>query len=242
MGPDSFAKTETQAMVAFVRDQILALLHPFMPFVTEELWSVTAEGGVARESLLALAPWPLLTGLDDEAAEAEIGFLVDLIGTIRSARTEFDIPPSSLSLVRAIKLNAKSHALISKYGDEIERLARSRVDLFVSPLVISKDPDVPEEVVMEARDQEISGHAVLPFREGELLLQGIDIVRQRKKYDVEITKAQAEINRIDAKLANPNFIARAPEEVIEADREKREEAVSRRAKILEALERLKQVE
>src|SRR5258708_19833585 len=81
-------------MVGFVRDQILALLHPFMPFVTEELWSVTAEGGVARESLLALAPWPLLAGLEDEAAEAEIGWVVDVITAIRSVRTEMNVKPA----------------------------------------------------------------------------------------------------------------------------------------------------
>src|SRR5260370_39732 len=87
-GPDGPAKTETQAMVAFVRDQILALLHPFMPFVTEELWSLTAEAGVARERLLALAPWPLLSELEDVAAEAEFGWVVDVITAMRSFRTE----------------------------------------------------------------------------------------------------------------------------------------------------------
>jgi valyl-tRNA synthetase len=90
-GPDSVAKTETQAMVAFVRDQVLALLHPFMPFLTEELWRVTAEGGVARDGLLALAPWPLLIGLTNEAAEAEIGWVVDVITQIRSVRTEINV-------------------------------------------------------------------------------------------------------------------------------------------------------
>ena len=74
---------------------ILALLHPFMPFITEELWAVTAEGGVARDGLLALAPWPLLTGLHDEAAEAEIGWVIDLISAIRSVRAEMNIPPAS---------------------------------------------------------------------------------------------------------------------------------------------------
>ena len=95
LGPDSPAKTETCAMVAWARDQILALLHPFMPFITEELWAVTAEGGVARDGLLALAPWPLLDGLHDEEAEAEIGWVVDLVNAIRSVRAEMNIPPAS---------------------------------------------------------------------------------------------------------------------------------------------------
>src|SRR5258708_15751379 len=81
-------------MVAFVRDQVLALLHPFMPFITEELWAVTAEGGVARDGLLALSPWPLLLGLENEAAETEVGWVVDLITAIRSVRTEMNIAPA----------------------------------------------------------------------------------------------------------------------------------------------------
>ena len=84
LGPESPAKTETCATVAWARDQILALLHPFMPFITEELWKVTAEGGVARENLLALSPWPFLTGLHDEEAEAEIGWVIDPVNAIRS--------------------------------------------------------------------------------------------------------------------------------------------------------------
>src|SRR5262249_54530201 len=94
MGSDSAAKIETCAMVAFVRDQVLALLHPFMPFITEELWSVTVEGGVARDGLLTLAPWPSLIGLEDETAEVEIGWVVDVITAIRSVRTEMNIAPA----------------------------------------------------------------------------------------------------------------------------------------------------
>jgi valyl-tRNA synthetase len=76
-----------------------------------------------------------------------------------------------------------------------------------------------------------------------LPLKGIiDLGAEKTRLEREKAKAEAEINRIDAKLANPDFIVRAPEEVVEADREKREEAVARRAKIVEALERLKQVE
>ena len=70
----------------------------------------------------------------------------------------------------------------------------------------------------------------------------IDLAAERARLDKEKAKAEADIDRIDAKLGNPDFVARAPEEVVEADREKREEAAARRAKILEALERLRQVE
>src|SRR5690348_2064934 len=90
-GADGAVKDETRAITAWVRDEILKLLHPFTPFVTEELWHVTAENGPARESLLALAPWPKHAALDDLAAEAEIGWVIDLVTAIRSVRAEMNI-------------------------------------------------------------------------------------------------------------------------------------------------------
>ncbi len=225
MGPDSPAKTETQAMVAFVRDQILALLHPFMPFVTEELWSVTAEGGVARESLLALAPWPLLAGLEDEAAEAEIGWVVDVITAIRSVRTEMNVKPAMQIPMVLAGTAAETSERAQRWSDVIKRMAKI--------------------ADMSAADAPPAGAVQLLVRGDTvaLPLKGIiDLGAEKARLEREKAKAEAEINRVDAKLGNPDFIARAPEEVVEADREKQEEAVARRAKILEALERLKQVE
>ena len=83
-GPDGPAKAETQAMVAWARDEILKLLHPFMPFITEELWAVTAQP--QRDALLALSDWPKLDGLTDDKAEAEISWVIELITAIRSVR------------------------------------------------------------------------------------------------------------------------------------------------------------
>ena len=259
-GPDGVAKNETRATAAWVLDEILKLLHPFMPFLTEELWQLTAP----REAMLILTEWPIILdpyrseGLfkkgarrliqraeriyrlisGNNPAESEIGFLIGLIETIRSARTEFDIPPSSVSLVRAINYSHPNRRLIVKYRNEITRLSRSYVDPFVSPLVTSDDPDVPEETILAARAQLTLEHVVLPYKEGQLLLHGIDATRQRVKYERELSKLDTELSRVNAKLSNADFAARAPEEVVEAEREKREEAESRRAKILEALERL----
>ena len=90
-GPDGAAKAETQATAAFVLDEIIKLLHPFMPFITEELWRVKGEEGEPRKSMLALAGWPKLSGLEDTKAESEIGWVVDLITSIRSVRMEMNI-------------------------------------------------------------------------------------------------------------------------------------------------------
>ncbi len=225
LGPDSEAKTETQAMVAFVRDHILALLHPFMPFITEELWAVTAEGGVARGDLLTLSPWPLLLDLEDEAAEAEIGWVVDLITAIRSVRTEMNIAPAlQIPLVLAA-VAAETNARAQRWGDVIRRMAR------IADIAAAVTPPAGAVQLL------VRGDIVA------LPLKGvIDLAAERARLEKEKAKAEAEIARIDAKLGNPKFVANADPEVVEADREKREEAAARRAKILEALERLRQME
>jgi valyl-tRNA synthetase len=224
VGPDGLAKTETQAMVAFVRDQILALLHAFMPFITEELWSVTAEGGLARASLLALAPWPLLLGLEDEAAEAEIGWVIEVVTAIRSVRTEMNIAPAMQIPMVLASVAAETEARAQGWSDVIKRMAK------IGDISLADAPPAGAVQLL------VRGNTVA------LPLKGIvDLAAETGRLEKEKAKAETEINRIDAKLANPDFIARAREEVVEADREKRQEAVARRAKILEALERLKQM-
>src|SRR6185503_4710295 len=90
-GADGPAKDETRATAAWALDEILKLLHPFMPFITEELWRVTAETGPKRDGMLVLSAWPMHDGLDDPKAEAEIGWLIDLVTAIRSVRAEMTI-------------------------------------------------------------------------------------------------------------------------------------------------------
>ncbi len=224
LGPESPAKTETCATVAWARDQILALLHPFMPFITEELWKVTAEGGVARKGLLTLSPWPLLTGLHNEAAEAEIGWVIDLVNAIRSVRAEMNIAPAlQIPLVLATTAE-NTRARATRWADMIKRLAR------VADISFADAP--PQGAVQLLVRGDI---AALP-------LKGvIDIGAEKSRLEKELAKVAADITRVDAKLGNADFVARAPEEVVEGEREKREEAMARRIKINEALERLKSV-
>jgi len=217
-GPDGAAKSETRAMVAWVRDEALKLLHPFMPFITEELWGVTATA--PRAGLLALTAWPAHEGLDDEAAEAEIGWVVDLVSAIRSVRAEMNLTAATpLALVSA---SADTRARATRWTEFLKRLAR-----------------VSEVSYVDAAPQ---GSVQLVVR-GEiaaLQLKGIiDVAAEQTRLEKEMSKVDADIKRVDAKLNNPDFVKRAPEEIIDGEREKREEAEGRRAKILEALERLK---
>jgi valyl-tRNA synthetase len=252
-GPDGAAKTETQAMVAWARDEILKLLHPFMPFITEELWAVTSQPvipgraesanpesrrttggagsldsgsrpaggpGMTRDKLLALSTWPLLTRLADDKAEVEIGWVIDLVTAIRSVRAEMNIT-AAIPLVLAAPL-AETKARAERWAEFIKRLAR------VSEISSAAAP--PQGSVQLVVRGEV---AALP-------LKGvIDLAAERARLAKEMQKADSDIARVDAKLGNANFVARAPEEVVEEEKEKREEALGRKAKIAEALERLK---
>jgi len=215
-GPDGASKSETQAMVAWARDEILKLLHPFMPFVTEELWAVTGK----HDALLAFDKWPSLQGLADDKAEAEIGWVIDLVTAIRSVRAEMNI--TAAIPVVLVGASAESKARAERWAEFIKRLAR------VSD--ISSAATAPKGSVQLVVRGEV---AALP-------LKGvIDLAAERARLAKEMQKADADIARVDAKLNNPNFMARAPEEVVEEEQEKREEALARKTKIAEALDRLK---
>jgi valyl-tRNA synthetase len=219
-GADEAAKAETRAMTAFVRDEILKLLHPFMPFVTEELWGVTAAVGPVRDDLLALTPWPDPAGLDDETAAAEIGWMMELVAQIRSVKAEMNITATEIPLVLA-GVSAATEARAARWADVIKRLAR------LSSLAFAASP--PPGSVQLVVHGEV---AALP-------LKGvIDFAAERIRLEKELARGAAEIARIDGKLANADFVKRAPEEVVEGERERREEAQARRRKIVEALERL----
>ena len=215
-GSDGAARDETRAMVAWARDEILKLLHPFMPFITEELWAVTGR----HDTQLTLDKWPGRTGLTDDRAEAEIGWVIDLVTAIRSVRAEMNIT-AAIPLVLA-GTSAETKARAERWAEFIKRLAR------VSD--ISSAAAAPKGSVQLVVRGEV---AALP-------LKGvIDLAAERARLAKEMQKAHADIARVDAKLNNPNFMARAPEEVVEEEQEKREEAVARKAKIAEALDRLK---
>jgi valyl-tRNA synthetase len=219
-GADGAAKDETRAMAAWALDEILKLLHPFMPFITEELWRVTAETGPRRESLLVLASWPRHDGLDDPKAEAEIGWLVDLVTAIRSVRAEMNIT-AQIPIV-LVAASAESRGRAERWSEFVQRLARVADISFA---------DAPPQGSVQLL---IRGEAVA------LPLKGvIDLDAERARLNKEMAKAESDIKRVDQKLGNPNFVANAPEEIIEGEKEKREEAEGRRQKILDALERLK---
>ncbi len=221
-GEDGPAKDEARATTAYVIDQICKLLHPFMPFLTEELWAVKGADGPARdEPLLALASWPTLDHLVDEAAEAEIGWVVDLVSEIRSARSETNVPAGSQITLVLVNPSPEAASRLARWEDMIRRLARLSD--------IRSASEAPKTSVQLLVRGEV---AALP-------LEGVvDIAAERARLRKELGKLESETAKIDAKLGNADFLKRAPEEVVEEQRERREEASARSVKIAEALQRL----
>jgi valyl-tRNA synthetase len=221
MGEDEAAKAETRATAAWALDQILVMLHPTMPFVTEELWAETGKFGPARESMLITTEWPNLSGLEDADADAELAWLVDVISNVRSVRAEMNVPASAKLQLVVIGAGEQTLGRLVAGTSLISRLARLEE--------ISPQNDVPGESA-----QFVVGDATFA-----LPLAGvIDIAVEKARLEKEVGKLDGEIAQVDKKLGNEQFVAKAPEEVIEEQKSRREAAAERREKILEALKRL----
>jgi valyl-tRNA synthetase len=171
--------------------------------------------------LLVLTPWPKHEGFDDPAAEVEIGWLIDLVTAIRSVRAEMNIAPATLFPLVLAGASPETQARATRWAAFIRRLAR------IADISSAATPP-PGSVQLLIRGE----LAALP-------LKGvIDFAAERARLGKEMQKVEADIKRVDQKLGNADFMARAPEEVVDGEREKREEAEGRRQKIVEALERL----
>ncbi|MDZ4790869.1 MAG: valine--tRNA ligase [Hyphomicrobiales bacterium] len=221
-GPDCAAKAETQAMTAWTLEQIVKLLHPFMPFITEELWDKQAElAGGRRDSMLALAEWPQLSGLANEKAAAEINWVIAATSEIRSALAEFTLPAGTKVQAAFIASDAKAKSRVETWKAEIARIARLKG--------VEIGNAVPKGSVQIVLDGAI---AALPI--GEFIDVQAEIERIRK----QAAQAQAEIAKVDAKLGNADFVAKAPEAVVEENRERRAANEAIIAKLAEALKRI----
>ena len=221
LGEDEAAKAETRATAAWALDQILAILHPFMPFVTEELWAETGKFGAPRQAMLILSEWPDLAGLEDAAADADLNWLIDVITNVRSVRSEMNVPAGAKLQMVVVGAGEETLRRLVAGTSLITRLARLDE---ISPQV-----EVPGE----------SAQFVVGEATWALPLAGvIDIAVEKARLEKEVAKLDGEITQIDKKLGNEQFVAKAPEEVIDEQKSRREAAVERRHHILEALKRL----
>ena len=219
-GSDQDAAAETRAMTAWVLDRALKLLHPFMPFVTEELWAKLAPEGEGRESLLILAPWPKQQGLENAEADAEIGWLIRLISEVRSVRSEMNVPAGAKVPLVISGASDGTTARAKRHEETILRHAR------IDAMSFDKVPAGAVQIVLD------EATLALP------LAGIIDVAAESKRLKREIDKVGSEIRQLDAKLANEKFVARAPEHVVEEQRERKADAEATAARLEQALKRL----
>jgi valyl-tRNA synthetase len=261
-GPDSAAKKETRAAVVWLLDELLKLLHPFMPFITEELWQVMAGDRPTiqkRENLLALSGWPspnelnMLIGFTAPDYDVVIGAVTE----VRAIRTELNIALRNVTSVELQNFDIEHTDVLKSALPGIARLIGANTKLTNGTLVVAeaKPPlrtsdDLyveAEEVPWSSNQVPLAGGSVpdvvvrSPIKEGMVAIhvRAFDTERERARLQKAMAQADADIARVEQKLRNADFLKRAPEEVVEGEREKREEAQARREKLAEALERLK---
>ncbi|MGO6730287.1 valine--tRNA ligase [Rhizobium ruizarguesonis] len=219
-GEDEGAKTEAQACSAYILEEIYKLLHPFMPFMTEELWAHTAGEGKERDTLVCHAEWPAPSYADDGAAD-EINWLIDLVSGIRSVRAEMNVPPSATAPLVVVKANNLTRERLFRHDAAIKRLARVEA--------ISLADDAPKGAA-----QIVVAEATICLPLGKL----IDLSAEKARLEKAIAKMEGEISRIDGKLSNEKFVANANPEVVEAERDRLEELKGQIASLRIALSRV----
>ena len=220
-GDDEEAKAETRNTTAWVLDQILKLLHPFMPFITEELWAHMVEHGVARRTILCLSEWPQLDGLVDQKAIDEINWIVRLVSEIRSVRTEMSVPAGAKIPLVLVGADAGLKERTQRNEDTITRLARLDD--------ISFARSAPKQAALIVTGETT---AALP------LAGIIDMAVEKKRLEKAIESANSDLAKMDAKLSNPSFMERAKEEAIEEAKERKTELEAEIKRFSAALKRL----
>jgi valyl-tRNA synthetase len=207
MLPDGAAasRAAAKATLVHVLDGAMRLLHPIMPFITESIWlRLPVPDGTTREESLVVARWPQPAGTD-AGAEAQMNALMELIGSVRTLRSEYNVPPAAMVTIR---LADAGEALASAMQSEARALRRlARVEH------VHRDA---------AADGELGAHAVL--RSGAdlfLPLSGIiDVEQERQRLGREHERVDAQLNSTEARLGSEQFTARAPAEIVAREREK----------------------
>jgi valyl-tRNA synthetase len=220
-GDDAVAQAETRATAAWALDQILKMLHPFMPFVTEELWAETGKAGPAREAMLIVSEWPELSGLSFPEADAEITWLISVISALRSVRTEMNVPAGAKVPLVVVGGDATTATRISVHEPALARLGR------VASIAAS-------DTVPSSSAQFVVGEATWALPLAEI----IDIGAEKARLEKELKKLEGEIAGLTKKLGNEQFLAKAPDEVVAEQRARLAEAQDRAERIKAAISRL----
>ncbi|MFZ5609050.1 MAG: valine--tRNA ligase [Pseudomonadota bacterium] len=218
-GEDGADRKETRLVAGWVLDQILILLHPFMPFITEELWHAMAQ---RRDGDLITAPWPLLSLAQDCPEREEIDWLIRVISAVRAARAEVNLSPAAMASCFLLQRNEKTQALAAKYQAALSRLAR-----------IEWHAEKPDASLKDALQVIVDEDTFILGMTGLL-----DFEAERARLAKAIDKVDRQVLSLSGRLANEAFLAKAPAEVVEEGRAKLAAAQGEAAKLRQALARL----
>ncbi|KAB2334099.1 valine--tRNA ligase [Bacillus mesophilum] len=222
-GEDEAAKKTTRSILAYVLDNTMRLLHPFMPFITEEIWQNLPHEGES----ITVASWPeVVEEYSDEKAAAEMKLLVEIIRSVRNSRAEVNTPMS-----KKIKM------LIKAKDDEIKSILESNrayIERFCNPeeLTIGINVETPDKAMTAV----ITGAEIILPLEGLINIDE-EITRLQKEWE----KLNKEVERVQKKLSNEGFVKKAPEKVIEEERAKELDYTEKRAAVEARMNELKNV-
>lgn len=206
---------ETRRVARDVLHDALKLLHPFMPYITDALAEAMAEAQSQTQPVLALQAWPQKQELPAEAAAQAIESLIDVISAVRSVRSELNVPANA-QVPLVLECGALADVLMP-FEAEIKRLAKS-------------ESVTSAQVAPRGAIEVLVGTSKVWL----LVADHIDLAAEKQRMAKELSKLDADIAQITAKLGNPDFVARAPEEVVEEQQERREIATIRRQSLLKA--------
>ena len=214
MGMDDTAKQETRDVCGYVLDETLKLLHPFMPFVTEELWERRAAGRVDEQGFLMLQSWPEYDIARDAEADDEIQWVIDLITEVRSLRNDLGVPAGSKIPLSLVKAGPVIEDRAYRHEDILKRIAR------LEDIVVS-------EAVPDGAVSTVVGETVVALG----IADQIDVAEARKRLDKEIGQLDKDIMSTEKKLGNEAFVSKAPPEIVEENRERIVDWTGRREKL-----------
>ncbi|WP_020615886.1 valine--tRNA ligase [Paenibacillus daejeonensis] len=220
-GTDAEAKQATQSVLAYVLDRTQRLIHPFMPFISEEIWQHLPHKG----DTITLAEWPTYeAALEAPESVEEMGLLMEVIRAVRNIRAEVNVPMSKKIELLLKPSNEKAEAILHRNEDYIIRFCGT------SSLKIDRSQNAPDKAMT----------AIVTGVELYLPLAGLlDIEQEIARLNKEIDHLNKEVERVEKKLGNPGFVAKAPAKVIEEERAKMDDYATKRDKVLARIAELR---
>ncbi len=209
-GEDAAAKEQAQQVLVYVLTETLKLLHPFMPFITEEIWQALPRQEGCRAGFLMMDSWPVYReALDFPREEKSVGLIIDAVRAIRGKRAELNVPPSKRAHVTIATLEQDA---FTQGAPLLQRLAWASQVSVVGHGEAGTSDEMLKKGLVEL--QTYAARIFLP------LAELVDLEKERARVEKELKKNAAELDKLTAKLSNPGFVGKAPQHVVEAERER----------------------